>query len=286
MKDFRTLYDELVRYEGTNLYQDVLLPFLPYGLKCMNSLEKFKQLESSLPESFENEDLWSLFALNVCNDYLLLPMRVSLAEYIDFFEKLGFNVIEEQKLFNPILHEIVQVYNHNKEEEGSTVGFQYWSGLRYGELIFSRSGIEVSSHKKSGLVEGVADSTTLYFTNCRINRKASDLSHDWGHNSRWRTDFHRNYITKDYSFINVDAEFDLYKEPPLEELEGLTLAQARELLINRCIVEHHPKTDDFFPYNWNMTLDNKNKVHSKNNNYPLQPNSLVPTKDAIKRLKK
>jgi len=278
MKSFRDLYDEMMDYRGEDLFSDVLIPFLPYGLKCMEPLKKLKSLKDSPPGSLKEEDLWSLFALGVCNDYLLTPLRVSLQEYTKFFKQLGFSVIGEQESFNPIIHEIVDVANWPKEEEGITLGCCYWPGLKFGELIFSRSGVDVYSNEKWGILSGVADITTLYFTNRRVRRKVHDQSHGWGSNSRWRTDFSRNYATEEYCFFNIDSEHDLHTSPSHEELDDLTLDLARELIVNKCLVGNAPRVDDYYPYDWHLTVLNRDKK------WPIEDKDIVSTEEALMKI--
>ena len=278
MKSFRDLHDDIMDYQGASLFDDVLNPFIPDGLKCMEPLKKLAKLRDSPPGSLNEEDLWSLFALAVCNDYLLTPLRVSLKEYIEFFQKLGFSVIDKQKSFDPLIHEIVDVGNWPKEEEGISLGCCYWPGLRFGELIFSRSAVDVFCHEKWGILSGAADCTTLYFTNRRVRRKVDDQSHGWGSNSRWRADFSRNYVTEEYSFVNIDSQHDLHARPSEEDLDDLTLDQARELIVNRCLVGHIPEVDDYYPYNWHLTLRNTE------NKWPIKNEDVISTEEALMKI--
>lgn len=275
MKSFNELYDALVNYEGIQIYQDVLEPFIPHGIECMKSMKNLALLTQSPPDSVEEEKLWDLFALSVCNDFLLLPLHVTRQEYLQFFTMLGFTKIDPGTTFNPLIHEIVEVANWYQPEEGIELGACYWPGLRFGELIFSRCAVDVYCHPSWGITEGVADRSELYFTNRRLRRKTHDLSHGWGHNSKWSTSFSRNYLVKDYSFLNVDSQYDLAESQSADVLYDLTPLQASELLYHRCFVNEILNDDEQFPYDWHLTL----KTNSQK--WPITQDMIAPTKQAL-----
>jgi len=191
---FIGLYYQLMEYKGDNVYRDVLVPFIPDGKAALEALSYLKRLKTALPYEARRDDLETLFALNVCNDFLLRPLVLSHAEYQAFFTALGMSVIPLEKQFNPVIHEIVGLGTFLKKEEGIITGAQYWPCVMFGELVFSRAAVDVYCHPSFGLVEGIADTSKLYFTNHRMRRKTEDLSTGWGSNSRWRTPFHRNYV--------------------------------------------------------------------------------------------
>jgi len=51
----------------------------------------------------------------------------------------------------------------------------------------------------------VAARSCLYWAWWRRNRKVVDLSHGWGHNSQWATDFRRDYLTDEDLHYNIDG---------------------------------------------------------------------------------
>jgi hypothetical protein len=273
---FIGLHYQLMGYEGDDVYRDILAPFIPAGKAAMAELSCLMRLKTALPNEVRRGDLEALFALNVCNDHLLRPLVLTRAEYQAFFTALGMSVIPQQKQFNPVLHEIVGVGSFVKEEQGVTTGAQYWPGLMFGEMVLSRAAVDVYCHPSFGLVEGIADTSTLYFTNARVRRKTADLSMGWGSNSRWRTDFHRNYVCDGKIWLNVDGSEDLHKAPHgLETVEGLPLRAARELLLNRCFVSFDAKGQDYFPYAWTMVIEGTESP------WPLDPRRIVPRHEAL-----
>jgi hypothetical protein len=76
----------------------------------------------------------------------------------------------------------------------------------------------------------VAARSCLYWAWWRRNRTAADLSHGWGVNSQWGTDFRRDYIADGQLHYNVDG----YKHQPSAGDGDLSGAAAQELLRHRC----------------------------------------------------
>jgi hypothetical protein len=70
----------------------------------------------------------------------------------------------------------------------------------------------------------------LYWAWWRRSRPVADLSHGWGHNSQWNTDFRRDYIAGGELHYNVDG----HKHHPFADDTDLSQAAARELLRYRC----------------------------------------------------
>ena len=266
---FIALYDELIGYGGKDLFGDVLSPFIPSGKAIIEGLRHFSKLDNSFPGEIHEEDLWTLFALNVCNDFLLLPLQVSSSEYRTFFTEIGLTLYEPGKTFNPLIHEIIGVGNWPSQKDGISLGACYWPGLMFGDLLISRCAVDVYCHPSWGVVKGIADSSKMYFTNRRIRRQTTDQSDGWGHNSRWRTEFSRNYLVGEYALLNVDGSIDLYIDAGDFELNPLPLSAARELLLNRCFVSHETQNDDYYPYDWKMAVNIKKC-------WPITETSIVP----------
>lgn len=279
--DFRDLYDQLMDYEGTDIYHDLLAPFVPFGRDLVASISHFSRLKSSMPGDVQEEDLWTLHAIGACNDLLLDPLSVSKAQYLQFFQELGFTALSPNESFNPVLHEIETLVHYGKSEEGITA-FPWRPGLVLGELIFSRCGVLVRCDPSWGLIKGIADVSTLYFTSRRFRRERTDLSVGWGHNSRWRTAYRRDYVSHNKMFLNVDGTIDLYRdsEETRASLDSLSLDEARELLLNRCFVRSQPKDEgDYFPYKWRMALNSSVKV------WPLSDEASLPFEGAMEELR-
>lgn len=281
---FQSLYDEIADYHGRALFDDVLAPSLPALQKLMITLQPLRRLCSALPGTVPLDTLYTLFALSAVSDRLLCTPELPSAQYRLFFTELGFESFDAPENFSPLLCEIAQVNtrpDNTNAGQGITLEHCHWPGLRFGEMIFSRCAVEVCCRPDDHIVAGIADAGTLYFTHQRLQRTARDLSHGWGHNSRWRTRFHRNYQSGGFSFFNVDGEFDLADcaSPPLrQELleDGLSAVQATELLIHRCFVCSNKGDEEFFPYRWKIALRENYPA------WPLVPEHILPFHQALR----
>jgi hypothetical protein len=176
---FRELYHLLQDYNGHSLYWDVLYPWLPKAQQAIAELEPYLLRNSSAnPYPVTDEDLWQWYALSRINDYLLIGFQVDEdfyqskrqqgqewrewmsevghrhlthwngnvvhpREYADFFASLGFTLYYDHP-FHPFYHEIVEVKANNEIDTGEiAVGYVYWPGLMFGDMMFSRSGVRV-----------------------------------------------------------------------------------------------------------------------------------------------
>lgn len=111
--------------------------------------------------------------------------------------------------------------------------------------MLARAGVTVraGAHR---LDPDVAARSCLYWTWWRRNRVARDLSHGWGHNSQWGTDFRRDYLVADELHYNVDHATPPADNPADRDTD-LTPQDQRELVRYR----HSLTTDlgdDRWPY--------------------------------------
>lgn len=226
-----------------------------------------------------------LFSLSVCNDHLLWLMQqdeLKIGEYSSFFNSIGMTVIPAPiPYYHPFYHEIYRVDDEIKVGSSQQICIkkELYPMIMFGDLQFSRAGVIIFNHPD--VDKDLVENSTIYFTNRRENRECDDLSHGWGHNSRWRTDFVRNYETEQYWRFNVDGEIDLadsdaykeYSEQFGSELSlTITLPMAKELLVNRYFI--HPDKplsivqEDHFPYDWRLDMAKKdfNYIDWKNFN--------------------
>ncbi|SJN18257.1 hypothetical protein [Psychrobacter sp. JB385] len=234
------------------------------------------------PNRFEKLSfkLWDLFALSVCNDHLLWLLnqgKLTVAEYRSFFTDIGMQVSSiAQPYYHPFYHEIHYVDDVVRvgEHDQIIIKEQLYPTIMFGELQFSRGGVSVYNHPC--VDKYLAEKSDMYFTNHRNNRLCHDLSHGWGHNSRWRTDFVRNYETEKEWKFNVDGEVDLssaesYKQHYQQYNDEIPVSvpAAKELLVNRCFIHKNsiPQEiqSDLFPYDWHIDIakDNFNYVQWK-----------------------
>lgn len=287
---FTELYFDLLGYEGNQTFEEVLQPWLPKAEQAIQALEQYKQIHfPPFPYEVKDEDLWRWYALNRVNDYLLLsfqtrpdfyqaPLRQSEGwigwmsnvghnrlihqpvnvvephEYLQFFTSLGFTSFTEAP-FSPFFHEIVEVVESPEQSEPVVVDHVYWPGLRFGDMLFSRAGVRVRS-APGVLDKEIAENSRLYFTFWRARRETKDLSHGWGSNSQWRTDFRRDYRSANGFHYNVDGKYRL-DENYFDSLpehnqtlaeDGLSLDERIELLTNRCLVRCRKNDQDLWPF--------------------------------------
>jgi hypothetical protein len=282
---FSVICLEWVDYRGEAPFAEVLQPNLMIARDALIAMTHWRRLETSLPGALPKDEfqieLQEMFALSVLNDQLICALadaRLSLAEYETFWAGLGMQTFDAGAEFNPALCEVAVVTNESANAPMQT----RWPGLRWGELVFSRCGISIPHNPARGIVKGIADTGILYFCNQRRGRQASDLSHGWGSNSRWRTSYHRNYLVDQYAFFNVDGRTDLVATPAKDvdrvKEDGLTIDEARELLLHRCFVQTAKGNDaDFWPYDWKLSLRMDTAP-----SWPLRGNMLMHFDDALR----
>lgn len=264
MWEFRMLYDDVLSYEGTALYADFLLRWLEKNGPAREWLLEFAQRPGSpIPPALEWE-LYALYAVNRVNDLLLgafqpatvtkwPDLSLNMDQYVAFMTALGF-VVVETAAFSPFYHEVVEITPHEEDEAPVELTGIVWPCLMLGNMLFSRAGARVRAGRRF-LRPELAASTTLYWTFCRRYREGQDLSHGWGSNSRWRTDFRRDYRFGPHLHLNVDAKHDVTQgDIPGRSPSELTLEERIELVTHRCFVTFPTAHDEQFPYLYSMRL--------------------------------
>jgi len=252
------LFHEIQDYRGESLYDDVLVGWIDRARHALDDCSSFRTFTPyNRKDEAAQGRMWNLYALSRVNDMLLSCMRedvaaepsrprISRAEYADFYTRCGLRLIKLES-FTPFYHEIVSVYPSPDDQEPIGILGHVWPGLMFGEMLFSRSGVEVlggSAHIASEIAEG----STLYFTYERTNRKTCDLSMGWGHNSQWRTDFRRDYESNGRRIYNSDGEHILGRPTPEEDRDGLTSEERLELCRHRCFIKSPKPDSDLWPY--------------------------------------
>lgn len=252
-RSFRRLYHALETYPGTQLYQEVLEPFLPHALEAMRELQPYRRLNNP-DNSYEldGDDLMQLYALHRVNDFLLLSFQpgedvnregpfqseayrdymrgvgysrlvdwqgpeITLHEYEQFFAALGFQGFGELE-YSPFFHEIVEVVEDDAYAGRVQIEHVFWPGLPFGQLLFSRAGVRVRC-SPTVMKKEIAERSPLYFTYWRWRREAEDLSRGWGHNSQWSTKPRRDYIEPDCFHYNVDGRYTLDEDFRQQQIE-------------------------------------------------------------------
>ena len=190
-----------------------------------------------------------LYAVSRILDLLLLGFQDGpedgelppLEAYASFCAALGARKIGGMG-FHPFFHEVVEVRQAEDPGEAPTIVGERWPGYMLGSMLLARSGVVVRAGARH-LVAGVADRSTLYWTFRRRSRDTNDLSHGWGHNSQWATDFRRDYMVDGFLHYNVDAALAA-EEPDEPELDPAATVQ---MVRHRCstTVDHGA---DLWPY--------------------------------------
>ncbi|GAB5492742.1 MAG: hypothetical protein Phog2KO_29570 [Phototrophicaceae bacterium] len=273
---YRELYISLLNNGDNHIYNDILLPWLARAEKEKIWLAEFSNREGKPYPDATIEDLWRLYALSRISDICLLKfqpftqvetydnasweMDITLSQYSEFFESLGL-YIKNYNTFHPFFHEIVKVEETHDVDAPITIVETLWDCMMLGDMMFSRAGVIVQGGKNF-INKKVVESSKLYWTYLRRYKPYNDLSHGWGSNSQWRTEFRRDYLTDGYFYYNVDAMnesdfstgLDLTDENVLQdELDGVPINQLEkiELLRNRCLIHAQVESEyDFYPYNY------------------------------------
>ncbi|MDQ3501052.1 MAG: hypothetical protein M3488_08820 [Actinomycetota bacterium] len=248
---WQRLFNALAWYEGDQWLDDVILPAIEGERAAVAELHQIGHPDSArVPLRDSPHVLWGLYALGRVLDVLASPMqpvnddpallswmriprgpwwygRLPTPEALTgFLDAIGASRIAEPA-FHPFFHEIVDVEPAADPAEPPVLVREEWPGALVGSMLLLRSGVTVRAGAQH-LVPGVASRSCLYWAWWRRNRMASDLSHGWGHNSQWRTEFRRDYVLADELLYNIDGD----GRPP-DEVE-LTEAQRETLLRYRC----------------------------------------------------
>ncbi|MET4728436.1 hypothetical protein ABIE09_002246 [Lysobacter enzymogenes] len=257
-----SLFKDIQNFEGDGLYRTVLVPWLHGHPQLAHWLRQLAA-DGPDPAPFADPDpLWTLYALSRVNDLLLSgfqprgehllarerPYALSKDDYLDFMTALGLRQVLWPD-FSPFHHEIVAVEQAAAAARAPVVLRERWPCLMLGNLLFSRAGVDVSAgagHVRADL----AERAHLYWSYRRFNRCAHDLSHGWGSNSQWRTDFRRDFHIGDEFRFNVDGGVDLdaIEDDVLDEEYGTTRRERIEMVLHRMWVVTDKPDDDLFPY--------------------------------------
>lgn len=251
----RELQEALCDYRGNSSFTELILPWLSANPEEAVWLREFREREGTPIPPATREDLWRLYAFGRVFEVLALGFQdptvnwaVSIEEFSQFAKALGIEPILPTP-FSPFHHEIVRLETAAEPDQPARVVEFHWPCLMLGKMLFMRAGVTVSAGSDV-LAPGIADASTLYWACWRHNRPHQDLSHGWGSNSRWRTDFRRDYHIGAEFHLNVDGRHDL-AGLPADSVDqfGLTPAERKELLSHRCFVVTGKDHSDLWPYN-------------------------------------
>jgi hypothetical protein len=259
---FQGLYFSLNEYQGTSIDKDILEPWLETSESQVAWLKSFGIRQGNPIPTVTDEELWDLYALGRASEIMLLRFQkgradgtdwqgplISLSEYTHFMELIGLKVVAETQ-FSPFYHEIVGV-DHDLGTSTTEVIETVWPSLMLGPMVFSRAGVCIAADR-SQIRKEVAESSTLYWAFRRENRPFHDLSHGWGSNSQWRTEFRRDYRFGSTLYFNVDAKDDIASWRAYWRKDGVeddvTDEEYMELIAHRCFVRTTKEHHDRYPY--------------------------------------
>lgn len=250
---YRELYDAILDYEGSEVFADVVRPWLGRADGERRWLESFGGRRGDpIPEATQEES-WRLYALSRIAQFLHLGLgpferkegewgieTVRREEYEHFMESLGLQRIARRP-FHPFFHEVVTVEQVAPETAVPVVLDEYWPGYMLGPLLITRAGCAVSAGAGQ-IRKEIAETSTLYWAFARRSRPYEDPSVGWGSNSQWRTSFRRDYAAGGMLYFNVDGTA---RRPPDDDLDP---AERLELLRYRCFVRCTKSHSDRWPY--------------------------------------
>lgn len=257
---YRQLHDAILGYEGGALYGDLLRPWLAADDGERRWLEAVRTRAGHPVPPMTQEERWRMYALSRIVDLLQLSFAprvdepawnvapVGADEHAAFMGTLGLERVDGDD-FHPFHHEIVAVDEMADDDAPPGIVQTYWPCWMLGPLLVTRAGVRVAAGRRH-LRREVAERSTLYWAYARNHRPAADLSHGWGGNSQWRTDFRRDYRLEGALHYNVDAAAP---SPGSGGDEGLDAAERAELLRHRCFVTCTRRSDDRWPYGLTLT---------------------------------
>lgn len=260
---FVDLYLGLGESESPQVYPDVIEPWLEQNRATARRLVALGEPSAQhLRGDDLVEDLWRLFALSAVVDSLRLRLFATTPSLspqdLDAFLAAVGAARASAPTFHPFWHEIVEVVPDADPEAPPRILEEVWPGYTIGALMLARAGVRVAAGR-AHLDKTIAETSTLYEAHHRERRPVRNLGHGWGHNSRWRTEFRRDYVDANAYVYSVDqpqrdvvvlsaedGRFELHLQrsrvPELSPAEWIELVRHRSFV--RCPKPH----DDLWPY--------------------------------------
>ncbi len=218
------------------------------------------------------EDLWRLYAFSRVLQVIMLRFQsgsadesdwpgpsVTLDSWCDFATRLGLTVTYPQR-FSPFDCEITSAEYGNEDNQPISLVATQWPCLMLGDMLICRAGVSVVG----GFCvydANIATNSRLFWAYRRKTRPHEDLSHGWGSNSQWRTEFRRDYRAAGRVYYNVDGEHHLGAEPLTGRyetaVEGYPLNREErvELLTHRYFVVTWQNQLNMWPYEDKLVVE-------------------------------
>ncbi len=266
----RDLYDKILDYKGEDIFTELLIDWVRKNSYKDFLLSVKSQLSDSTNNKFSNEVSWELYALSRVLDVLTLGFQtnnnkdgsdwlgpnISLEEYCEFIKVIGLE-IKILPVFTPFYCEIIEAKEDSIDFCIKNISFP---AVHLGNLVLKKAGVIVGLNTNNYNLS-LVNNATIYWAFRRKNRKHQDLSHGWGHNSQWRTDFRFDLETEGSFIYNLYGSKDLSSnndsvKNELKE-QGLLLIEAIELTKNRHFITSVKNDGDLFPYDFKYVEDKK-----------------------------
>lgn len=199
------------------VFSDILEAHLPALADALLGLRS-----EGYPIAGDSRSSYAFYALSRVIDQVACGERTgrlpegSLQEFWDAIGATPFETPERSlqrgrgSAYSPLHHEITEVISV-PDGARATVAKVILPGAMFGSLLLARAWVAVDA--PPSLIPPELPLRVLYFAHQRPGRRAHDLSHGWGHNSQWNTDFHRFYDTGTTLVFNANAANDLASWP-------------------------------------------------------------------------
>ena len=261
----RDLYNDILSYKGDDILPDVL----SFWVEVNDYQAYLEELAEKIgaggdPAELPVEDSWELYALSRVLDTLTLRFQpdrkadgsdwagpeLTVAEYVEFVQMLGLEALDSVHAYAPFYFEIFEAVAGDVNFHLSETLFP---PVVLKNLLIKRGGARITLNASTFDLDAVNNST-IYWAYRRKNRKCQDLSHGWGSNSQWRTDFRFDFDLGDTFLYNAEGGTNL-NSPTAETLDelnknGLSLSEAIELTVTRHFITSKKHDDDQFPYGY------------------------------------
>ena len=257
----RNLYEEILEFKGENIFDELLMPWISKS----NYSEFLDSVKLNFSQPIEvkpsNEMSWELYGLLRVFDILTLSFqvdnkkdgsdwtgpRISLKEYEHVVTSLGCQIIAPNS-FDSFHCEIIEARENESNYELIETLFP---AVVLGDLLIKKAGVIAGFNSNDYDLTRINNSK-IYWAFRRKNRAYHDLSHGWGHNSQWRTEFRFDVETEDSFIYNLYGDKNLLElnedlEAELDE-QNLSLEEAIELTKNRHFICVEKDDEDLFPY--------------------------------------